>query len=177
MKDVDSEMELRDAFRVLDNDGAPEPPPVACIARLCWSRSRAAVCQRQPCTRAAARVAPRSAPTRPIAGLGYITCKEMTTICKVLGEDLDEIEVRPRPPDRANILPVSRRAAHSRARVPTTRRFMTWCLRPSPISTARSTTTASSRSFSPIEHTGPHLAVAARLAVQPFPVSRRGVVS
>jgi len=46
MKDVDSEMELRDAFRVLDNDG-----------------------------------------------LGYITCKEMTTICKVLGEDLDEIEV------------------------------------------------------------------------------------
>ena len=30
---------------------------------------------------------------RPIAGLGYITCKEMATVCKVLGEDLDEDEV------------------------------------------------------------------------------------
>jgi len=70
MKDVDSEMELRDAFRVLDNDG-----------------------------------------------LGYITCKEMTTICKVLGEDLDEIEVHPRPPDRAKHPPsLSTRRPLTRAR-------------------------------------------------------------
>ena len=46
MKDVDSEMELRDAFRVLDQDEK-----------------------------------------------GYITCKEMASVCKVLGEDLDEDEV------------------------------------------------------------------------------------
>lgn len=31
MKDVDSEMELRDAFRVLDNDGAPKLP-LPCVA-------------------------------------------------------------------------------------------------------------------------------------------------
>lgn len=92
MKDVDSEMELRDAFRVLDSDGAPELSRIACASPACVALGTG---QQQPRARDAVGVTRICA--RPVAGLGYITCKEMTTICKVLGEDLDEIEVRSRP--------------------------------------------------------------------------------
>ena len=41
----------------------------------------------------AQRVSSRGDASPGLAGRGYITCKEMATVCKVLGEDLDEDEV------------------------------------------------------------------------------------
>ena len=117
MKDVDSEMELRDAFRVLDNDGAPKLP-LPCVA--CSSHPHTSMAAAPFSCDGAVRAHPLRA--HPSAGLGYITCKEMTTICRVLGEDLDEIEVRRAPgPSAPEILPtIHRRAAHARRSPPHT---------------------------------------------------------
>ena len=53
MKDVDSEMELRDAFRVLDSDGAPELSRIACALPACVALGKG---QQQPRARDAVGV-------------------------------------------------------------------------------------------------------------------------
>ena len=67
MKDTNTEAELKDAFRVLDEN-----------------------VRRGPRLRTAA---PSESPRARAQGVGYIGCADLKQICKNLGEELDDQEV------------------------------------------------------------------------------------